>query len=789
MMSEQTCEILVSGIVQGIGYRPFVYNLAMELNIKGNVMNLGDAGVKIKAQAKRENLEKFIVLLKERKPLLCIYESFTVQWNAFQLHFDKFEIAKSSAEKKGLGFSYLPPDISICDECLKELDSDDPRRADYPFNSCVDCGPRYTVIEKLPYDRPNTVMREFPFCDECYHDYTNSKDRRFHAQTTCCTECGPTYTLYDSNGKAITFSNQKDLSKFVANEIEKGKIVAVKGIGGTHLACSTLNDKTLLRLREAKGKRKYKPFAIMARNIESIKKFASISSREEKLLTSFRRPIILLQRNKDYYLSEWVAPGLHNVGVMLPYAGIHHMILNELSEPTLIMTSANPSNFPMYIENKEIIKNLPYVDYFLLHNRTIFQRNDDSVIRVNEINGQLSQKFLRRSRGWVPEPLLSHIDVGDQTLLGIGAEMHLIPSLMKGSKIIPSQHIGTVTLIETYEYMLDAIKHLLKLYNTNVDAIAYDLHPQYLTSTSINEIANFFDTEEFIQFQHHEAHIASVALENKIETEEEVIGIALDGTGYGRDGKIWGGEIFTGPVNNLRRVGHLEEFTLPGGDVAVKYPLRSLLSLLSHTYSTDEILDITSNFEKYLPKGRDEIDFVLSQLEKKNYSSSQITTSTGRFLDSISVLLDICGEQTYEGEPAIRLEGCGMRSKNDDKLPKISIPFEKKAKNFILGISEIFPQIIDFKKDYSISKISYASQQALGRSLGSIANEIMEESNITKTLVSGGVGLNTIIVDEIAKSLNSKNKQIYTNEKVSPGDGGISVGQVYLLALKSKRNF
>ena len=268
------------------------------------------------------------------------------------------------------------------------------------------------------------------------------------------------------------------------------------------------------------------------------------------------------------------------------------------------MTSANPSNFPMYIKNEEIVEKLPYVDYFLLHNRTIYQRNDDSVLRVNSIKDNLSHKFLRRSRGWVPEPLLSHVDIGKQTLLGIGAEMHLIPTLMKGSKVIPSQHIGTVTLVETYEYMIKAIEHLLELYNTDVEAIAFDMHPQYLTSTSINEMSDLFKTQDCFSFQHHEAHIASVALENKIEPDENIIGVALDGTGYGRDGKTWGGEIFVGPVYDLERVGHLEEFALPGGDIAVKYPLRSLLSLLSHTYSSSEIIDITSNLQKYLPKGR-----------------------------------------------------------------------------------------------------------------------------------------------------------------------------------------
>jgi len=452
-MSEETCEILVSGIVQGIGYRPFVFNLALELGIKGEVQNLGDAGVRIIAQAGRKTILSFLEFLKEKKPNLCVYDSFEITWRQNLKNFSCFNITKSSNEKKGVGFSYLPPDISICEECLKELDSEEPRRSDYPFNSCVNCGPRFTVIEELPYDRPKTVMEDFPFCESCERDYTNPKDRRFHAQTTCCTDCGPVYTLYTSDGQPLSFAKQEELVKFTANAIENEKIIAIKGIGGTHLACSTLDDNALLKLRISKGKRKFKPFAIMAQNLSAIRNFANVNEDEEFLLTSFRKPVVLLQKNVDYYLSKWVSPGLHNIGVMLPYAGIHHMLLKELKEPTIVMTSANPSNYPMYIENNEIMEKLPYVDYFLLHDRRIFQRCDDSVVRVNKIGKFLSPKFLRRSRGWVPEPLISHIDVGNQTLLGLGAEMHLIPSLMKGTKVIPTQHVGTVTLLETFEYM------------------------------------------------------------------------------------------------------------------------------------------------------------------------------------------------------------------------------------------------------------------------------------------------------------------------------------------------
>ena len=788
-MVKETCNILVSGIVQGIGYRPFVFNLANELEVNGFVKNLGDAGVQIKAQADKEILLKFIDLLKQRKPKLCVYESIEVEWIKKSQSFNNFEIAKSSNQTKGIGFSYLPPDISICDECLKELDSDERRRSNYPFNSCVDCGPRYTVIEKIPYDRPNTVMTDFPFCSECETDYNNSSDRRFHAQTTCCVDCGPSYTLYSSNKKKILFKTQKALVRFVANEIEKGKIIAIKGIGGTHLACSTTNETVLLKLREVKGERKYKPFAIMAKDVETIKSFAHLRDEEEKLLTSFRKPIILLNRNEGYYLSDWVAPRLNNIGVMLPYAGIHYMLLKEMREPTVVMTSANPSDYPMFIDNKEILEKLQFVDYFLLHNRRIYQRNDDSVIRINKILEKDSIKFLRRSRGWVPEPLISHIDIGNHTFLGLGAEMHLIPSLMKGSKIIPTQHIGTVTLLETYEYMLDAIEHYLSLYNTKIESIAYDMHPQYLTSVNINEIAEKFNAESFQSFQHHESHIASVALEHKVDPEEEVIGIAIDGTGYGKDGTIWGGEIFQGPVYNLSRVGHIEKYPLPGGDLAVKYPVRSLMSLLALNYSKSELLNIVEPLKNYLPRRMEEVEFVAGQLEKGIFSPGFLTTSTGRFLDSISVLLNICGIQTYEGEPAICLEGISLSEKNNSNVPKLQIPYSSKKGSYFLHVSKILPEIINLKENHKKSALGFAVQEGLGRGFGEIVNEIIANTGINKVLISGGVSMNEIIVDSIAQTIDSNKRNILINEKISPGDGGVSVGQLYLLALKSKDYF
>ena len=785
-MGAKTCEILVAGIVQGIGYRPFVYNLAKNLGLNGTVQNLGDAGVQIIVQGKEKTIWSFIKKLREDKPKLCVYETFQINWLPDKKLYTDFQILKSSKEKRGVGFSYLPPDIAICEKCVEELNSDNPRRRDYPFNSCVDCGPRFTVIESLPYDRPNTVMKDFPFCKDCFIEYTNPADRRFHAQTTCCSLCGPKYSLFDKNGKVLSFSNHREMTKFVARKIEEGKIIAIKGIGGTHLACSTTNDETLLRLREAKGNRKYKPFAVMAKNLEEIYKFAYVSKKEEELLTSFRRPIVLLKKNTSYYLSEWVAPGLHNVGVMLPYTGIHYMLFKDLNEGTIVMTSANPSNIPIYIDNSEIIEKLTFVDYYLLHNRTIYQRCDDSVLRINEINGFPSIKFLRRSRGWVPEPIFSHINVDNLTLLGIGAEMHLIPSLMKGTRIIPTQHIGTVTLLETYNFMIEAIKHFLKLYSTKVDAIAYDLHPQYLTSMNITEIKEIFDVDVAVPYQHHFAHIASVAIENRINPEEPVIGLAIDGTGYGLDGKIWGGEIFYGKISSLKRVGHLEEYPLPGGDLAVKYPLRSLIGLMSKVYSINEIAELLEEQSFMLPHGTIELELLLKQLKERRMPPSHYTTSTGRFLDAISALLSICSERTYDGEPAIRLESTGYNAMSKGEQTKIEVPIKIENGIKVIEISRILPRIIELKNDLKTEKLASIVLNTLGVTFGNIINELIEETKTKTVLISGGVSFNEAIVDSIVRSIKQKhsNAQIFTNEKVSPGDGGISIGQLYLLALK-----
>ncbi|MHA1972742.1 MAG: Sua5/YciO/YrdC/YwlC family protein, partial [Candidatus Hodarchaeales archaeon] len=401
------CRIIINGVVQGIGFRPFVFNLALKYQLKGFVLNRGDAGVEIQAQGDRKTIESFIQDLKEKKPSLARYESFKVEYdpkNVEKSKFSSFEIAKSSEAKGSHG--YIPPDLPICDKCIEEMHTD-PRRLNYPFTSCVDCGPRFTVITSLPYDRPRTVMDKFPFCPECLEDYTNPSDRRFHAQTTCCWNCGPRYFLLDKKGEIILDKHEfRTQWNLVTKLIDEGNIIAIKGIGGTHLACRTMLDDPILKLRSWKGARGEKPFAVMSPNISTVQSYAYCSQYQEEILKSLVRPIVLLDKKDPFLLSSLIAPDLHNIGVLLPYSGIHVLITENVSDPALIMTSGNVSNIPILINNEEIQKHLSNVaDYILLHDREIYQRADDSVLRVHSIDGKTIPLKIRRSRGYVPEPV------------------------------------------------------------------------------------------------------------------------------------------------------------------------------------------------------------------------------------------------------------------------------------------------------------------------------------------------------------------------------------------------
>ena len=748
--------------------------MALESNITGYVRNQGDAGVVIVSEGKKENLKKFIELLNKKKPYLTKYEEFIVKWDDYKEEFNEFTIMKSSLKKVG-GISYLPPDISICEDCLKDMKNSDDSRFEYAFTSCAICGPRYTTITKLPYDRPNTTMIDFPFCEDCLKEYQNPLDRRYHAQTTCCSKCGPSLSLVDKEGNPLESVN---VFKETAKLIHEGKIIAIKGIGGTHLACSTTQDETIIKLRTKKGKRKYKPFAVISQSIDDVRTFAEISNKEQELLTSFRRPIILLKKRCPFPLSELISPKLNNIGVLLPYSGIHSLLLNEVKEPAIILTSANPSDIPMYIDNEEILSNLKdLADYFLIHNRVIFQRSDDSVIRITDNNPLI----IRRARGYVPEPINLPFNLKDEISVGVGPLLTSTGAIAYKDRCFPTQFIGNVNTLETLDFLESAINHLSSLLDIkHFSSIGNDLHPSYLS----NKLAKKYHIKNeapIFSSQHHHAHSVALMVDNQIPLDEEIVSIVADGVGYGDDGKIWGGEIFHSTYTDYKRIGHLEEQQMLGGDKATFFPIRMFAGIYSKLISISDLSSILINeYQEGLPGGQNEIHVLLKQIEKNINIIS--TTSTGRILAAASSILKACFERTYEGEPAIVFEALASKGKFG------AIDFKSNnIENGIIDTTHLIQELYEkYKMGVKAADLALAFHNKLGNLFASVAIEYAKENHIKKIGFSGGVAYNHFIASQIAKRVKKASLTFVQHRNLPCGDGGISTGQAIIAALKNK---
>lgn len=769
--------------------------MAQKFSLKGRVLNLGDAGVEIIVIGEEKIINDFINYIKEQKPNLAHYEQFTIIENINDVSkgkFSNFEITKSSSKKTG-GISFLPPDLPICEACLKEIKSNNPRRANYSFTSCVDCGPRFTVIKNLPYDRPTTTMDVFPLCNECNHEYTNPADRRFHAQTTCCHNCGPEYYLLDKKGNpVISQSNFTKKWKLILKLLDEGNIVAIKGIGGTHLACSTTNDDSILTLRKNKGFRGNKPFALLSPNIAKVAEYANIISYEEELLNSYIRPIVLVDKIDPFPLSKYISPNLHNVGVLLPYSGIHHLLSENVTDPALIMTSGNPSNTPILINNEEITKKLANVaDYFLLHNREIFQRCDDSVVRVHQTKNNFYPLIIRRSRGYVPAPINLHKNYSLRTVLGLGAEMYNIPAVAKQQRVFPFQHIGHMDYLENYDFMLEALDHQKTLLNVQeFEAFGCDLHPNFTTTTLASEMSEKFSAP-YYQFQHHYSHLAAISIDNHLDPEEEIICCVLDGTGYGSDGNIWGGELLLGDMTSFSRIGHLENHILLGGDKAVTEPHRFLLPILSKAFKDNFSIDYLDKI-KWLKKftNRPEIPLIQKKIEKLangTKSDDIFTSSCGRILDALSILFGACDIRSYEGEPAISLESFALRSKLQQSNDNLTLPIISSNSSSIVETTSLFREMYTkILEGTNIYDLAYISVKSIGNSLGNLAISIAEDQQITKIGLSGGVAYNSIIFNEFKSVIESRDKsfQFLSHRQLPAGDGAIGTGQTGLLLQK-----
>jgi hydrogenase maturation protein HypF len=744
-------EIKVSGIVQGVGFRPFVYRTAVKNGLAGYVRNMGDAIVEIVVEGTRADIDQFIKdLTKENPPLAQIYD-ITTDSKKEEEGFNEFKIIESSGEAK-LSGSMISPDVSICSECLRELRDPTDRRFNYFFITCTDCGPRYTIIKGLPYDRPNTTMQEFPMCSACTKEYEDSKNRRFHAQTVACTNCGPKVYLTTSRGESIDCENPiRETGKL----LEEGNIVAIKGNGGFHVATATTKTEPIARLRKDKH-RKQKPFAIMTLNLETIKSFAEVNRWEAELLTSYRKPIILLKKRDDYYLSDLISPELHSIGTMLPYTGLHAMLFDNVKEPAFIMTSANPPSEPIVTDNKEAITKLgSTVDYFLFHNRQIAQRCDDSVVRFHGKDPCL----IRRSRGYAPEPiLLKHIS--DRCILAVGGELNVTSCILAENRAFISQHIGDVENLENLRFLKDSIAHLTKLINCSVEAVACDLHPRFTTTKLAQKLASRFGCP-VVKVQHHHAHSAALMAE---WNTEEVVAITCDGFGYGSDGSAWGGEVLYTDREGYKRMAHLEAQPMVGGDLATYYPLRMATGILHKQMDVTEwLLSLSNKF----PHGKKEAEVIVKQLEK---GSTQDTTSCGRVLDAVSAMLGICYSRTYEGEPAMKLESTAMKGKDVLNLAP-------KVKGNILDTTFLVSEIFSNKDKVSAADLARSSQAYIARGLAQMAVEEAMRLQVKYIGFSGGVAYNEHIASSIRKNVEKEGFKFLVHNKIPAGDGGTSFGQ------------
>lgn len=699
-------KLQVHGIVQAVGFRPFVHRIAVQNHLTGYIANVGDH-VEIVVEGNPEDIKQFLEDLNNKKPPISEIDRIDKEVLPDQ-NFKTFDVIKS--QKKGGGESIIPPDIAVCDECLQELFSPSNNRYLYPFINCTHCGPRFTIIEEMPYDREKTSMKSFPMCAFCRKEYIDILNRRYHAEPVCCPEQGPDYSIPIEEA---------------ADMLDKGKIVAVKGLGGFHIACK-LGDP-VQNLRKLL-KRPQQPFALMARNIEALKPLAYVSQHEEELLQSWMRPIVVLKKRVP--LQE-VAPMLHTVGIMLPYAPVHHLIFHYCTADVLVMTSANFPGNPMIIDNKTAEKELPFADAFLHHNLRIVNRCDDSVIR----NGL----FIRRSRGFVPRGIsIAH----NKTVLGVGGELNNTFCITKGGKAFLSQHIGDTSNYDTLLFQKEAINHFMDLLMLNwsdIDMIICDLHPQYNTRKQAEEFSHEYSIP-LEMVQHHYAHAYGLMA----EYEEEMVVITADGAGYGSDGCIWGGEVLLGN----ERLGHLEYVPMLGGDLATKWPERMLLSYLEreipgHRYS------------------KKEQHILLNQIPHEKV----LTSSSGRFLDAVAALLGVCFERTYEGEPAMKLESLALTG-NDLNMEMEVEGTTIMVKDFVQNLAEVRAP----KKD-----LARTAHTALGKAYSEVLYQY-KDINLPVGF-SGGVAYNEIITNVLQNEMKRKGITFYVHHLVPPGDGGTSFGQ------------
>ncbi len=741
--------IRVNGIVQGVGFRPFIFNLAQQFGLDGFITNTS-AGVVIEVQGAENALKAFIAAIQDKAPPLS--EIISLQSEEIPARAEtafRIVLSQNSFDNQTL----ISPDVSICDQCLQELFDPSDRRYRYPFINCTNCGPRYTIIKNIPYDRAQTSMAAFAMCPSCDEEYNNPHDRRFHAQPNACAECGP-HLWYEQAEKAEPIKGDEASIVQAAKDLMAGRIVAVKGLGGFHLAVDATNGPAAAKLRQRKN-RYQKPLALMVFDVDAARRIVHVTPAAEKLLISPQRPIVLLYKKEHIPVADEVAPGNRRLGIMLPYTPLHYLLLDQMQKMApgqpviLVMTSANLSDEPIAIKNEDARSRLARIaDSFVMHNRDILIRADDSVVFLNDDKPH----FLRRSRGYAPRPVF--IKRSGAPVLAVGGQLKNTICLLKEDKAFLSQHIGDLETYSAFEAFKQTVAHLQNIFETKPQVIACDMHPGY----SATQWALEQPQKQIIKVQHHHAHLASVMAEWQLE--EPVIGLILDGAGYGYDGTIWGGEILTGDYTNIRRAAWLEPVPLPGGEAAIKHPWRMALSYLRHTFG-DELRDLP-----FL--NRVNASTVQMMLDKN--LNCPLTSSCGRLFDGVAAMSGGRLSVAYEAQAAIEM----TQAVQDLQAPPYDFAAQLEAvplRPIIRGVAE------DVLAGHSFAHIAARFHQTLIALFNALIEIVSARTGLRRVVLSGGVFQNEILLAEMDKTLTAHGFEVITQRQAPANDGGLSLGQ------------
>lgn len=748
--------IEINGIVQGVGFRPFIYNLAIKYKLNGWVNNT-PMGVLVDAEGKTENLNVFIDEIKNNPPLLAKINKIIIKEKKV-VNYTDFIIKRSNNTIKAT--TYISPDYSICDKCKEDIFDKNNRRYGYAFTNCTNCGPRFTITKSLPYDRKTTTMSKFIMCNKCREEYENPLNRRFHAQPNGCIECGPRVWIYDKYGKELPLNYTDTINKTI-EFLKAGKILAIKGLGGFNLVCDSKNENTINLLRKRKG-RPQKPLAVMMKDIETVKKYCVLTSDEEKIITSNRSPILLLKKLNNFNLPQNLAPNNKRLGVMLPYTPLHYLLFEDGIE-SLVVTSANVSGEPMIYKNDDALNKLKdIVDYYLMHNRDIYMPIDDSV----SIFLENKERVIRSGRGYSPETINFKTKC---EILALGSELKNTISISNRNDVFISEYIGNLQNVATINLLEKNIQHFLKIYDIIPKTLVYDFHPDFTyKNIEIEENIKTLDTKiKKIEVQHHHAHIVSCMAENNIS--EKVIGIAFDGTGYGLDKKIWGGEFLICDKKDFSRVGHLDYFNLAGGESAIKEPWKIAISLLYKIFNNE--------YEKYIPTYLKNKNYkIIKQMINKKINSPE-TSSIGRLFDGISALIGFHKNITFEGEAAIYLQNI-----SDDTIEDIyNYYIDCINEIYILNFNAMIENIVnDINKNLNKSIIAKKFHNTLIKATIDIIIRLRETYNINSVALSGGVFQNEILFNGLVNELKKNDFHIYTHGNIPCNDSGLSFGQLVI---------